>query len=149
MKLKQISVPIQNSHHRLVEITRALGNEGIALRALNLVDTDNLGIFRFLVSDYTAATRILMQHRIEASVEDVVAVEIENRPGELSRILEYFQEDDIRIQYTYALAGAGNNGTVMVFRFSDNDSALKILMDKGARVIDMSTFDIIDGNMAA
>ena len=39
MKLKQIVVSIENAPGRLIEVTNALGNAGINLRALNLVDT--------------------------------------------------------------------------------------------------------------
>ena len=41
MKLKQISVPIENSHDRLYEITKALADRGITLRAFTLVDKGN------------------------------------------------------------------------------------------------------------
>ena len=37
MKLKQIVVSIENAPGRLFEVTNALGNAGINLRALNLV----------------------------------------------------------------------------------------------------------------
>ena len=50
MKLKQISVQIENSHDRLYEFTRALGDAGINLRALTLVDTGHFGELRVLVS---------------------------------------------------------------------------------------------------
>ena len=55
MKLKQISVPIENSHSRLHELLRELGDKGINPRALTLVDTGNLGELRILVSDTAKA----------------------------------------------------------------------------------------------
>ena len=39
LKLKQIVVSIENEPGRLSEVTESLGNAGINLRALNLVDT--------------------------------------------------------------------------------------------------------------
>ncbi|NNL42688.1 MAG: amino acid-binding protein, partial [Desulfobacterales bacterium] len=46
MKLKQIVISIENSPGRLLEVTRALGDAGINLRALNLVDTGAFGQLR-------------------------------------------------------------------------------------------------------
>ena len=55
MKLKQIVVSIENSPGRLLEVTEALGEAGINLRALNLVDTGAFGQLRLLVSDVAKA----------------------------------------------------------------------------------------------
>ena len=46
MKLKQITISIENEPGRLLEVTEALGNAGINLRALNLVDTGAFGQLR-------------------------------------------------------------------------------------------------------
>ena len=66
MKLKQIVVSIENAPGRLMEVTNALGNAGINLRALNLVDTGAFGQLRLLVSDVVKARRILMRMEIPA-----------------------------------------------------------------------------------
>ena len=56
MKLKQISVPIENSHDRLYELTKALAAKGITPRALTLVDKGNYGELRIVgTSDSTPA----------------------------------------------------------------------------------------------
>jgi hypothetical protein len=78
MKLKQISVPIENDHDRTYELTKALGDKGINLRALSLVDTGYYGELRILVSDVPAARHILMQKGIPAHIDEVIAVEVED-----------------------------------------------------------------------
>ena len=105
MKLKQISVQIENSHDRVYEFTRALGDAGINLRALTLVDTGNFGELRVLVSDTSAARQILMKKDIPARVDDVVAVQMEDKPGQLADLLERLMAAGIKIKYGYALAG--------------------------------------------
>ena len=88
MKLKQISVPIENSHDRLYEITKALAERGISPRAFTLVDKGNYGELRILVSDLIAARQILMQKDIPGHIDEVVALEIKDQPGHLSQIIE-------------------------------------------------------------
>lgn len=140
MKLKQISVPIENSKDRLYECTKALGDNGINLRALNLVDTGNYGELRLLVSDVAAARQILMQKYIPAWVEDVVAIEIEDRPGQFSKLLQSLMAADIKIKYSYAFAGNSSTKAVMVFCFDDNDRAIGVLKEKGVQLLDFETF---------
>jgi hypothetical protein len=58
LKLKQIVVSIENEPGRLLEVTESLGDAGINLRALNLVDTGAFGQLRLLVSDVATARKI-------------------------------------------------------------------------------------------
>ena len=82
MKLKQIAISIENSPRRLYEVTSALGDAGINLRALTLVESGGgFGLLRLLVSDVATTRRILMQNHVPAQVNEVVAVEIEDRRG--------------------------------------------------------------------
>ena len=80
MKLKQIVISIENSPGRLFEVTRALGEAGINLRALNLVDTGAFGQLRLLVSDIGAARRILMEMQIPAFVLSLIHISEPTRP---------------------------------------------------------------------
>ncbi len=144
MKLKQITVAIENSPARLYDVTRALGDAGINLRALNLVDTGLFGQLRLLVSNVQAARQILMKLQMPARVDEVVAAELEDRPGALADVLKHLLEADVKVIYTYAFVGA-SSGAVMIFRFDDNDRAIKVLRDHGVRLLDAMTFGILEG----
>ena len=141
MKLKQISVQIENSHDRLYEFTRALGNEGINLRALTLVDTGHFGELRVLVSDTSTARQILMKKDIPARVDDVVAVQMEDKPGQLADLLERLMAAEIKIKYGYALAGMDSGKAIMIFHFDDNDKAIEVLTKKEIHLMDRETFN--------
>ena len=130
MKLKQISIPIENSHDRLYEITKALTKKGITPMALTLVDKGDYGELRLLVSDLRAARQILMQKGIPGRVDEVVALEIEKKPEYLAQITKVLMDAGITIQYSYAFVGSNSEKTNMVFRFSDNDKAMAVLSEK-------------------
>jgi hypothetical protein len=140
MKLKQISVQIENSHDRVYEFTRALGDAGINLRALTLVDTGNFGELRVLVSDTSKARQILMKKDIPARVDDVVAVQMEDKPGQLANLLERLMAAGIKIKYGYALAGMDSDKAIMIFCFNDNDKAIEVLTQKEVHLMDRETF---------
>jgi len=144
MKLKQISVPIENSHDRLYALTKALEEKGITPRALTLVDKGNYGELRILVSDVIAARQVLMQNAIPGRIDEVVALEIGNRSGQLSQIIEELKDAEINIKYSYASAGNNLGKTIMIFCFSDNDRAIQVLTKKHIRALDYHTFGMLE-----
>jgi hypothetical protein len=144
MKLKQIVVSIENAPGRLLEVTSALGQAGINLRALNLVDTGAFGQLRLLVSNVAKARRILMEMAIPAYVNEVIAAEIEDKPGSLANTLKPLRAANIQVIYTYAFIRISQGKAVMIFRFSDNDKAIKVLQDNGVNLLDAKTFGILE-----
>jgi hypothetical protein len=79
-----------------------------------------------------------------ARVDDVVAVEIDDVPGSLARVLRPFQEKRVNVEYMYALAGASSGKAVMVFRFNDNDKAIDILRSNKVRILDAVAFGMLE-----
>ena len=144
MKLKQISVPIENSRDRLYELTSALGEKGITFRALTLVDTGNYGELRILVSDVVTARQILLQKEIPGRINDVVAVEIEDTPGHLSNLIQKLMDADIKIKYSYAYAGVNPRKTIMIFCFNDNDKAIQVLTKKQIQPLDYNSIGMLE-----
>lgn len=145
-KLKQIVVSIENSPGRLYEVTHALGNAGINLRALNLVDTGAFGQLRLLVSDVTKARQLLMEMHIPAMVNEVVAAEIEDRPGQLAVVLKPILDANIQVVFMYAFLRQSSQRAVMIFRFSDNDRAIAVMQENGINLLDAEKFDILENS---
>lgn len=143
MKLKQITIAIENAPGRLYEVTHALGKAGINLRAASLVDTGAFGQLRLLVSDLTKTRRILMKMQMPAQVNDVVAVEIEDEPGSLAKMLKPLKDANVQVIYTYAFVGFQPGSAIMIFRFSNNDKAIKVLKEKGLKLLDAKAFGIL------
>ena len=141
LKLKQIVVSIENEPGRLSEVTESLGNAGINLRALNLVDTGAFGQLRLLVSDVATARKILMKMQIPAYVNEVVAAEIEDKPGSLARLLKPLTEAGVTVIFMYAFITFSKGNAIMVFRFSDNDKAIEVLQANGMNLLDAKVQD--------
>jgi hypothetical protein len=144
MKLKQISIFIENSPGRLYEATHTLGEAGINLRALSLVDTAGYGVLRLLVSDVVRARRILMEKHIPARVDDVIAAEIPDRPDSLAQTIKPLLDANLNVDYMYAFAGFSSDKAVMVFRFNDMDRAIRLFHDNGIKLLDAKAFGMLD-----
>ena len=145
MKLRQLSIFLENSPGRLYEALRALGDAGINLRSLCISDTSDFGVLRILVSDVSKARAVIMEKQLPARVDDVVAAEIDDAPGSLARALLPLKEGGANVDYMYALLGASAGQAVMIFHFRDNDRAIEILRANGVRILDSEALSIVEG----
>jgi hypothetical protein len=80
-----------------------------------------------VVSDPDKAMAILQRNQYAVVANDVVMIEIDDKPGGLSLVLEKLEEDDIQIEYSYTAASASPGIAEMVFRFSDSTRAVRVL----------------------
>lgn len=80
MLIKQMSVFVENTTGRLAELTRILAEHGIDIKASTIADTVDFGILRCIVPNPEAATEILKEAGFTASITEVIAVTLEDRP---------------------------------------------------------------------
>lgn len=144
MKLKHIVVSMENHPGRLYEVTKALGDAKINLRALNLADTGAFGELRLLVSDVPKARRILMKMEIPAFVNEVVAVKIDDRPSSLAELLKPMVLANVHVVFMYAYTRPDNGYATMIFRFSNNEKAIEVLKAHQYVPLNNENFGILD-----
>ena len=130
----QLTVLTENSAQRLEYVISQLSNEGIDIRAHCFVDNgDGNCKLRMIVSKPDKAVSILQDQRFAVVTNEVVVVEVEDRPGGLGQILSVLKTQKIRIDYSY-IAVCGKPGiALMVFRFSDNACAARLLEESGLK----------------
>jgi hypothetical protein len=146
MTLKQISIFLENSPGRLLEITTAFGEAGINLKALSLSGASDFGVLRLIVSDLHRARNIAMEHHWPARVDEVLAVRIPDVPGSLVALLGPLNKQHIGVSYMYAFSGFSPSEAVMIFGFKDIGEATRVLRECGAVLIGAEEFEVLEGN---
>jgi hypothetical protein len=136
MKAEQISVFIENKSGRLAEVARILGVAGVNIRALSLADTSDFGILRLIVNDRELAKQVLKDNGFTVSKTEVVAIEVPDRPGGLSEILQTLDSAAINVEYMYAFVERCNENAVIIFRFDETEKAIRLLTGKGFTVLE-------------
>ncbi|MFA6012192.1 MAG: ACT domain-containing protein [Desulfobacteraceae bacterium] len=126
MRVIQISIFLENTGGRIAEATSILAEAGINIRAMSLADTTDFGVLRLIVSDVDKAEKALKDKGFTVGKTNVVAVQVEDKPGGLHTILNILAQAEINVEYIYALLKEGNNA-VMIFRFDNTDNALRVL----------------------
>jgi len=126
MRVTQISIFLENTGGRIAEATSILAEAGINIRAMSLADTTDFGVLRLIVSDVDKAEKALKDKGFTVGKTNVVAVQVEDKPGGLHTILNILAQAEINVEYIYALLKEGKNA-VMIFRFDNTDNALRVL----------------------
>lgn len=142
MKIQQIATFMENKPGHLRGICRVLAEAGISITTLSLADTRQYGILRLICRDWEQARDALTQAGYVVNITEVLAVEVEDKPGGLLRILDIIGAADANIEYMYAFTFRHGERAVMVFRFNDPDGAISALQNGGIKVLDgITLFD--------
>jgi hypothetical protein len=135
MTIKQISVFLENVSGRLAEVTKILSDGGVNLRAITIADTADFGILRIVSDNPEETLGLLEEAGFTARVTEVLAVEIEDRPGGLSSVMEVFFKNQVNIEYLYASLERNENNAVVIFKVEDIEHAQKIIAESGLKAI--------------
>jgi len=139
MKVKQLSIFMENRAGRLAEVSRLLGEAGVNIRALSLADTSDFGILRLIVNDVNRALGVLREAGHTVSLTDVVAVEVPDRPGGLAGVLQPLSAAGINVEYMYAFVEKAADKAVVIFRFENIDAAAAVLRSAGISILPAET----------
>jgi len=131
MEIKQVSVFLENTTGRISEVAKVLANAGINLRAISIADTADFGILRLIVDKTDEAVNALNTAGFTTRQTDVVAVEIEDVPGSLAKLMDLFQQSSVNIEYLYASLEGKEGKAVVIFKLEDHSKGLKIIKDNG------------------
>lgn len=127
MYIKQISVFLDNKQGRLAEVIKTIADAGINLQALSLAETRDFGMLRLILDDPEKAQQVLKWGGFVVQVTDVIAVEVEDKPGGLSRVLEILNAVGINIEYAYASIERKQNNAIIILRIEDSGPAVDVL----------------------
>ncbi|MGD9199269.1 MAG: amino acid-binding protein [Desulfobacterales bacterium] len=89
-------------------------------------DSVEFALIRLLAGDTDKAVELLSQNDFIFDVMPVIALELENRPGELASISSKFGEEGININYVYGSVSSPDEKCLFVFCPEDIDKASKI-----------------------
>lgn len=131
MKIKQISIFLENTAGRLAEVTKTLKDNGINLRALMIADTADFGILRIIADESDKALEVLKNAKFTTRTTEVLAVSIDDKVGALSDVMSLFQENGINIEYLYASLTKTGNTAIIIFKVQDVDKGLAVIEKNG------------------
>ncbi len=124
---KQLSVFMPNRPGVLAKTCSILSEAGVNILAMAVHDTVDNAVVRFLVDHPTKALLLLEQEGLYVLEQEVVVVEVDNHPGELTRISQALAEADINIAYAYCTATHNQECGCLVLKTDQPERTLEIL----------------------
>ncbi|MBO5136815.1 MAG: hypothetical protein J6C17_05535 [Clostridia bacterium] len=135
MRIKQLSIFVENKFGRLEQIIDDISKNGINISALSLADTTDFGILRLIVDDVDKARAILKEQGVISKISEVLAVVIEDECGGLSKALKVLGDAEISVEYMYAFVGQVSGKALMVFQTDDDEKAEKVFVENHIEMV--------------
>jgi len=141
VKVKQISVFLENKIGRLAEITKVLSDREINIRALSIADTTEFGILRMIVGQPEEARSILERSGFAVLETEVIVVEVVDKPGGLAQILEIMAKAELNLEYLYAFVSPKGRNALVVLKVEKPVSAIELLTSKKVKILTMKEIE--------
>ncbi len=114
------------------------------MRALMVADTAEFGVVRVICDRPHVAVEVLENAGFGASITEVVAVEVPDRPGGLADVLEILGAEGLNVEYAYCFVEPSGAAAIDIFRVDDPARAGTALTQAGIVVVDPGALNIAD-----
>ena len=135
MKVRQVSVFLENKSGRLYEACKCLAESDVNIRALSIAETADYGVLRLIVNDPENAMRVMAENGFTVSETEVIAVEVPDEPGGLSGVLAPLYDANVNIEYLYCFVEKSGESAIVVFRVEQLDAGIRALQGGGYTVM--------------
>ncbi len=127
----QVSVFAENKPGKIERITSVLNENDINIRAITIADSGDYGIIKLLLDRPEEGCEHLKEKGIAATLKEIVAVKIDDRPGGLYHVASLLREQNINVDDAYGFMVKSHEESVFVFQVDNVKNAEKILENAG------------------
>jgi hypothetical protein len=134
-QVKQFSVFLQNKVGALLELVRLLDENNIIVLALSIAESSETAISRMIVSDPDRTAEIFREHDIPHSACEMMVVELDEGPGDLSGVLAALLMAEVNIHFSYPILVRPRGRALLALHLDDIECASSVLMGEGFKLL--------------
>lgn len=127
----QVSVFAENKPGKIERITRILAENNINIRAVTISDSGDYGIIKLLLNKPEDGCEALKRDGIAATLKEIVAVKMDDRPGGLFNVSRIIREAGVNVEDAYGFILESGKSAVFIFQVDNVRAVEKILQDSG------------------
>jgi len=127
----QLSVFAENKPGRIERITGILAEAQVNIRAITIASSNGFGVVKLLVDRPEEALGRLKDAGLSVSLQEVLAVPMEDRPGGLHRVLQVLANQGINVEDAYGFVEESGRRAVLVVEVEDPREAERLLREAG------------------
>jgi hypothetical protein len=131
--VKLLAVFAENRPGQAARVTGILARANINIRCVTVASSGTFGVMKLLVNDPDLACSTLQHEGFAATLTDVIAVEMPDKPGALHSVAECLADHDINLANTSGFVA--NNRAILVVEVQDSTRAGDILKEHGFHVL--------------
>ncbi len=127
--IRQVSIFMENHEGRLSNLLKILSDNKINIRSLNIAETMDYGVVRLILNETDKAIEVLKANNIMSLLTPVLAAEVTDHPGGLSRLVDVLTQAKINIIYAYSFLPKNTDNAIIILRIEENvfEQAIKVL----------------------
>lgn len=126
---KQLSIFLENRPGALAKVTGILSEADVNVLAMSVHDTVDNAVVRLIVDYPTKALLLLEQEELYTLEQDVVILQVDNKPGTLAAIATKLARADINIAYAYCTAAEQQSTGCIVIKTDHAEATLETLRE--------------------
>ena len=127
MKIKQLSIFLQNRMGSLSKPLEVLSNADVNIRAMCMADTSEFGILRLVVDDPIKGKEALEENNFLVKITDIIGIEMNDAPGGLTSVLDVIRDNLIDLEYLYAFSHKKEDKAILLLHADDIDKLIDVL----------------------
>ena len=135
MKIKQLSIFLQNKMGSLAKPLEVLTGADVNIRAMCMADTSEFGILRLVVDDPEKGKEALEQNNFLVKMTEIIGVEMNDAPGGLTSVLKIIRDNNIDLEYLYAFTHDKADKAILLLHSSDIDKLIEVLENNNITIV--------------
>ena len=125
--IKQISVFAENKPGKLQKITAVFAENKINILAISIASSDAFGVLKFVVDKSNQALKALKQKGFTVTLEEVLAIEMVDKPGGLHKVAQFLFENNLNIENAHVLVLESRKRAYLLIEGPNIKTAQKLL----------------------
>jgi hypothetical protein len=132
-ELRQLSVFAENKPGRLEKITKVFADEGINILAIYISSIGDYGVIKLIIDKTDQAYKSLKEKGFTVSLNEVLGIELEDRPGMLYEVVRALGKHDVNVENVHVLVVESRNKAFLIVEVEDVKEAKERLKGEAIR----------------
>ena len=123
---RQLSVLLENRRGALAELCSKLAEKAVNIVGLSVPEQVGVAPVRLVVNNLATARNVLETLGLKFTEDDVLAVQVSDRPGALGKLTRKLADNEVDVRYAYATIQKGTGKATVILAVSDTAAASKL-----------------------
>ena len=128
-----VAVFVENKPGQTARVTKILSEAGVNIRWVTIANNGAFGVMKFLVDKCDQAAQALKKQGLMVSLLEVLAVEVQNKPGSLQAVADLLARNDVNLDNCSGFVA--NNRAILVIETNELAKAQGILEKQSLKLL--------------